>query len=471
MLLHVPQDPTVTLKVWFKVGSQDDPAGKQGLALLTGHLISEASTTRHDYDLILEKLYPLASGYSIRVDREMTVLTGRTHRDNLDGFYGLFTDAYLRPAFKQQDFDRLKSNTLNFLKNTLRYQSDEELAKATLYGFVFEGTPYAHPPEGTVKSVESITLEDVKAFYRRHYSASNARVALGGGYDPELVARFEATLDELPPGAPEPTPAPEPPAIEGIEVLLVSKPGADASISFGFPIDVQRGQQDFYALWLANSWLGEHRNSSSRLYQVIREARGMNYGDYSYIEAFPGGGRRSVPPTHVARRGQIFEVWIRTLPNADAHFALRAAMRELKHLVDEGLSEEQFQLTRDFLAKYCLHYAETTSARLGYALDDRFYGIDDHLAQFRSAMGELTREQVNTAVRKHLRYGDLKIAVVSGDADRLRAALIADSPSPKTYERAKPEAIVVEDKEIAVFRMRVAESAVRVVSVDSVLDE
>ena len=169
VLLHVPQDPTVTLKVWFAVGSQDDPAGKQGLALLTGQLISEASTAHHDYDLILEKLYPLASGYSIRVDREMTVLTGRTHIDNLDEFYGLFTDAYLRPAFKQQDFDRLKSNTLNFLKNTLRYQSDEELAKAALYGFVFEGTPYAHPPAGTVKSVESITLEEVKAFYRRHY--------------------------------------------------------------------------------------------------------------------------------------------------------------------------------------------------------------------------------------------------------------------------------------------------------------
>ena len=62
---------------------------------------------------------------------------------------------------------------------------------------------------------------------------------------------------------------------------------------------------------------------------MIRETRGLNYGDYSYIEAYPEGGQRQMPPPNVARRQQLFEVWIRTLPNPQAHFALRAAMREL----------------------------------------------------------------------------------------------------------------------------------------------
>ena len=90
----------------------------------------------------------------------------------------------------------------------------------------------------------------------------------------------------------------DPPALDGREVLLVSKPGADASISFGFPIDLSRGERDFYPLWVANSWLGEHRNQSSHLFKVIREIRGLNYGDYSYIEAFPEGGSRSMPPVN-----------------------------------------------------------------------------------------------------------------------------------------------------------------------------
>jgi len=56
--------------------------------------------------------------------------------------------------------------------------------------------------------------------------------------------------------------------------VLVEKPGESTAISFGYPMDLHRGSRDFYALWLANSWLGEHRNSVSHLYQVIREVAG-----------------------------------------------------------------------------------------------------------------------------------------------------------------------------------------------------
>ena len=151
---------------------------------------------------------------------------------------------------------------------------------------------------------------------------------------------------------------------------------------------------------------------------MIREHRGLNYGDYSYIEAFPEGGHRTMPPVNVPRREQLFEIWIRTLPNDKAVFALRAALRELQSLVDHGLTEQQFELTRGFLKKYSLHFAETTSARLGYAVDDRFYGIDGegHLARFRKMMDELTLDDVNGAIKRHLQTANLKIAIVTGDA-------------------------------------------------------
>ncbi len=125
VLLQVEDDPTVTFKVWFKVGSQNDPRGKEGLASLTASVLSEGSTKNNTYEEILRKLYPLASGYGVDVDREMTVLSGRTHRDNLEAFRALFSDAYLRPAFTQADFDRIRTDALNYLENELRYSSDE----------------------------------------------------------------------------------------------------------------------------------------------------------------------------------------------------------------------------------------------------------------------------------------------------------------------------------------------------------
>jgi zinc protease len=473
VLLQVPDDPSVTYGVWFKVGSQNDPPGKEGLASLVGEMLSQGSTKKNKYEDILKKLYPLASSYEVRVDKEMTTIGGRTHKDNLDRFYELFTDAFLQPAFTPEDFERIKSDQLNYLTNTLRYSSDEELAKATLHAFVFGGTPYQNPPQGTVDGLTSVTLDDVKAFYAKYYTRDNAVVALGGGYSKDQLAKFEKAVKSLPAGKSAPIPAPAPASIRGHQAMLVSKPGADATICFGFPIDLHRGEKDFYALWIANSWLGEHRNSSSHLYNVIRESRGLNYGDYSYIEVFPEGGNRRHPPTNVGRRQQIFEVWIRTLKNDKAQFALRAAMRELKDLVDNGMTQDEFELTRDFLTNYSLHFAETTSTRLGYAVDDQFYGMSQsHLEQFRKMMQSLTLADVNAAIRKHLQYNNVKIAMVTGEAEAMQKALAADTPSPITYgDVQKPQAILDEDKQIATFPLGIAAADIKVVPVEQIFQK
>lgn len=472
VLLEVPDDPTVSVTIWFEAGSRNDPSGKEGLAYLTGRMIAEGSTSENSFEEILQKLYPLASEYSVRVDKEMTTVTGRTHRDNVDAYFDLLTEAFLKPAFDPADLERVRSDAVNYLENTLRYASDEELGKAALHEFVFAGTSYAHPTRGTVQGLQSITLDDVREFYRTHYTRDNVVVALGGGFDGVLAARLEASVTGLPSGAAEESDTLEVEPINGTSVVLVSKPDADTSISFGFPIDVRRGERDFYALWIANSWLGEHRNSTSHLYQVIRGARGMNYGDYSYIEAFPSGGRRSMPPVNVARNHQLFEVWIRTLPDEHAHFAFRAALRELASLVDNGMTDQQFEITRAFLKKYVMHFAETTRARLGYAVDDVFYGIDGegHLARFVEMMDQLTVEDVNAAIKKHLRYHDLKIAMVTGDAEGLSAALASDIPSPMSYASEKSAEILAEDKEIAVFPLGIDPEAIRIVAVEDMFE-
>ena len=472
VLMPVPSEPTIAFSIGFGVGSQDDPPGKEGLAYLTGEMIADASTEANAYADILDALYPIASGYSARVDKEVTTVTGRTHRDNTDVFFGLLSDAYLRPAFDAADFERIKNDAINYLENALRYASDEELGKAALTQLVFAGTRYAHPVVGTVEGLRSITIEDVVEFYTLHYTAANATLGLAGGYDDTLIARFEATLAELPDGTVQPDPVIEPATWEGSEVVLIDKPDADASISFGYPISVRRGERDFYALWVANSWLGEHRNQAGRLFNVIRGARGLNYGNYSYIEAFPEGGQRFMPPVNVARKHQIFEVWIRTLPNAQAHFALRAAVKELRDLVDGGMTEEEFELTRSFLDKYVLHFAKTTSERLGYAVDDRFYAVPEpgHLRRFREVLAELTVEDVNAAIARHLRFDNLKIAFVTGDAESIRDALVENASSRIEYESPMSQALLDEDDFIAELVLDISADQATIVPIDEIFE-
>jgi zinc protease len=466
--LPVPSDPTVSFRILFNTGSQDDPPGKEGLAAITASMLSEGSTRKHSYGKILDLLFPLAGGYGSNVSVETTVVAGRIHKDNLTAYYPILTEALLEPAFEQPDLDRLKSQTLNSLENTLRYASDEELGKAVLYTTIFAGTPYGHIPEGLIQSVRNIQLDDVRKFYQRHYTRRNVVLGIGGCYDEALVSKLCADLGRLPSGNPAAAPPPSPKPIDGMHVTIVEKKDIPATtISIGFPIDVLRGQKPWYALAVANSWLGEHRNPASHLYQVIRESRGLNYGDYSYIENFPNAGARQMPPANVGRRRQIFEIWVRPVPNDARLFAFRAAIRELKRLSSEGITQSEFEAARNFLGKYVMHYAETTMDRLGYALDDRFYGVPgSHLEIFRERLAGMTREEVNQAVAQYLPYGNMEIVFVTDSAQALKDALVHDTPSPIKYPTPKPPAILEEDEKIAAFPISVKAENVRIVPVE-----
>ena len=224
----------------------------------------------------------------------------------------------------------------------------------------------------------------------------------------------------------------------GISVEIVEKETRATAISFGHPIAVNRSHPDFAALYLARTWLGEHRSSTSHLYQRIRELRGMNYGDYAYIEAFPRGMFQFFPDPNLARRAQLFEVWIRPVVPENAPMALRIALHELRQLIANGLSQADFEATRDYLMKNVFVMTATQNQQLGYALDSEWYKIPEFTAYMRDKLKALTLADVNAAVRKHLSGTDLQVVIITKDAKGLADTLLADTPSTIHYDA--PEA-------------------------------
>lgn len=484
--------PSVNFNIWLNVGSQNDPEGKEGLAYITAQMVAQGSTENNSYSDILNKLYPIASSYGIKVDKEMTSFRAITHPDNLEKFYPLMTDALLKPAFKEEDFNRIVQNTIQSIEKTLRYSSDEELAKAALMQEIFKDTPYEHLTMGSVQSLNSITIEDVKNFYNEYY-VGDFNIGLAGSFDESLPNRMHSDLlgtefDEEGNAKPEKIAEGshimkgdnQPPIntkkIEGLNFYLIEKDAISTPISFGFPIDLTRGDEDYYALDLFRSWFGEHRNQSSHLYQVIREARGINYGDYAYIEAFLNGGSLRMPDPNNPRREQIFQVWIRSVPHEVRHFSLRAAMRELKMVVDSGMSKENFESTKQFLYKYALHYAPTLADRLGYQIDSEFYGVEDNgefIKHYRNKIKNLTLEQVNAAIKKYIQYDNVLVAAVTKDAEKFKKNLIEDNPSPikEWYSSEKSDEIYEEDELIATFPLEVKAENVTIVPVDEMFEK
>jgi zinc protease len=475
--LPEPESPYIAFNIWVKAGSQNDPAGKEGLAALTAELLADGSTTEDSYEQILKKLYPMAAGYGVSTDKEMTTFTGRVHKDNLEEYYTLLKNALLQPAFSEEDFERVKSQTLNFLERGRRYNRDEELSKELLFWMAYEGTPYEHPEEGYVETVESITLDDVRAFYDEYYVRNNILVGVGGGYPDGFAAQVRADLDMLPEGEVAMVEAPQPVTPEGVKVLIVDKETKSTPISFGFPTTLTRGEDDFYAMMTANSWFGEHRNSFSHLYQVIRDDRGMNYGDYSYIEAFPLGYTTQQPPVNAARRSHLFEVWIRPISltepgnlHSRSLFATRAAMRELEDLAQNGMTEETFESSRKFLHNYTQKYGTTISRRLAYAVDDEFYGVagDGFLASIRPELADLTLDEVNQAIRTHLQTNNMWVVFITDDAEGMKELLLSGEPTLITYAAPKPDELLEEDKEIAAFPIPVEEDDITILGIEEV---
>lgn len=473
MILIKNDSPLIAFRIMFRTGSAFDQKGKEGLASLTAALMTEGATQKNEYQKILEMLYPMAASYTSHVDKEMTVIRGVVHKDYVDPYYLLLRDAILAPGFKQDDFDRLKTDQVNAVARTLRYNDDEELGKEVLRDEIYKDQPYGHPNEGTVKAASSITLNDVKNFYNQQFTQKNVIIGIAGNYPDSIVSQIKKDFGSMPAGtqanATEKIPAPK--EISGIHAVLIEKDTPATAISFGFPINVNRSNEDFYPLLIMNAWLGQHRNSFAHLYQVMRETRGLNYGDYSYIEWFAVGGRTMLPFPNFARQQQIFEIWIRPVQNQNRHFALRQAVRELQKLIDNGMTAVEFETSRNFLLNYNVNLAQSNSDQIGYALDDRFYGLDKpYLEKIKSRLSTIKLEEVNAAIKKHLNAKNMVIVAVTKDAETFKDALSQNKPSPITYESPKPAAVLEEDKEIINYPINIPAENIRIFPVDQLFE-
>jgi zinc protease len=462
--------PLVSIRVVFLTGSASDAAGKPGAAALTAAMLARGGTRAMTYKQILDALFPMAVSVDEQVDKQMVVFSATTHADNLEAFYKIFRDMLLDPGWRTEDLDRLRDDAINFLRVSLRGNNDEELGKEVLYNEIYAGHPYGHHNAGAVAALQGMTIEDLKRFYLTRFTRKNLILGVAGGYPRNFLARMRADFSKLPNMAPPALELTVPERNRAPRMVMVEKDTRAVAYSLGFPIDVTRGHPDYPALLVAQSYLGQHRMSGGRLFSRLREARGLNYGDYAYIEYFPRGMFQFEPDPNLARSQQIFQIWIRPVDPSTAHFALRLALYEFDKLVREGLDRESFERTRNFLMKYAKLLIKTKDAELGYAIDSRFYQIPGYVAYLKAALEKLTREEVNRAIAKHLGGGNFTIVAVARNCASLQSKLLEEAPSPMTYNSPKPPALLEEDKTVSIWKIGLKPGNARIIDAGTVFE-
>jgi len=471
-LVPAPSSPLVAFRIQIRCGSINDPPGKEGLNALTAMTIGQGGTEELSYREVTDRLYPMAATIGAQADREVTTFIGNVHRDHLKAYDDLLSGVLLRPRFDASDFKRSRDDLIAEIETNLRGNDDENLGKAGLNRMLYDGHPYNQLDIGTVQGLKSITLDDVKAHYRKYYTQGNVVLGVAGGYPDALIASLQKDFASLPAGAPPLPKLPKPRPLKGLEILFIDKAAPATAVSIGCPIDVTRSDKDFYALMVANSYLGEHRTFNGRLMNKLRGERGLNYGDYSYIENFIQEGGSTFPLPNIPRRQQFFSIWVRPVEHPNALFALRQAVRELKRLVEAGLGPQDFEASRTFVLNYSRLWTQNLSRRLGCQMDSEFYRTGFFIDRIQEELPRLRVEDVNAAVKRHLQVANLAVAIVTENAAGMRDALLSGKPTPITYQTpTTDETLLREDKEIESFPLPVNRERVRIVKAQELFEK
>ncbi|HET7707220.1 MAG TPA: pitrilysin family protein [Thermoanaerobaculia bacterium] len=450
------QAPLITIRVMVTHGSTSEPQGKDGLAGLTAEMITDGGYRTASGTMTKEQLAELTMPWGSGA-RPTTFPAARTTTFFFTApreVIGRYVRDVLRPMlneplFEADELDRLKNERLSAI-TALRTTDLENLGLAAIDQYVLAGTSYEHDVIGTQASIPGLTRDDVIAFYRDHYRPENIIVGISTT-DQAIVDQVKAAVRSVNRDAttpPPPAPVAKPAAFTGRHAVVIEEPNAPAaSVHAGFPISVSRTDADFWPLYVANVYLGTHRDSFGQLYQKIREERGYNYGDYSYVEYWAGRPSALFQLFNQPREQQYFSLWVRPVKHEHAVHMMKAVTYELDQMVRNGLTAEQVEASKNKARVLYLNLAETVPRLISARVDDAFYGMEGRgfLDSYLQNIDRVSAEQVNAAIRRHLRPDNVKYVVVTSTAfvqptvDQLRgnAAVFGKTFADYEFTQAK----------------------------------
>lgn len=264
--------PLVAMEYAFAGGAAQDPPDKPGVGHLVASLLDEGAGDLSS-KTFRERMERRAIELSFTIQRDRLRGSLRMLREHSGEAFGLLRLALTSPRFDADDVERIRSQILAHLRRNST--NPNALAGREFLKLAFGDHPYGHPSHGTLESVPTIRIDDLKDYVRRVVARDKLKITVVGDIEPAALAKMlDQTFGSLPAKG-DLTPVPDIIAAKPPQKAFVPLDVPQTVVMFGGP-GVKRHNPDFMAAYINNHILGGG-SLSSRLYREVREKRGLAY--------------------------------------------------------------------------------------------------------------------------------------------------------------------------------------------------
>ncbi len=381
-----PTNPTVVVSGYLEVGSRDEPPEQAGLASFTASALSRG-TVHRTFDQIYEEVESVGASFGISAGVHSTGFGAKCLAEDLPRILDVLADVLRHPVFPAKEVDKLRGEIITDLEE--RAHDTRRMAALTFRELAYPpGHPYGRSVDGYIETISPLQADDLRNFYRAHYSPRGMVIVLVGAVEAEraveMVERAFGDWDGPAPNRPSLPPVAPP---EEVRQKFVPIPGkTQTDIVLGYP-GPARTDPDFLDAVVCNTILGVF-GMMGRLGDKVRDEEGLAYYSYSRVE----GGRGPGPWTVIAG-----------VNPANVERALESIRAEIRRISQEPVPPDELADSQAFLTGSLPLRLETSDGVARAILEMERYGLGlDYLQRYSDLIWAITPERVLAVARRYL---------------------------------------------------------------------
>jgi predicted Zn-dependent peptidase len=380
---EMPHAQSATFGLWTAVGGRHEPERHNGISHFIEHMLFKG-TRRRTARQIGQEVEAVGGYLNATTTHDHTVYYGAAPADHFNRLSAVLCDMYLEPRFSPVDIRRERG----VIAEEIQMYQDEpaDLVQELLWEELWPGHALGRPLTGTLESIATLKRDDFLKYRAEHYQAGNTVVSAAGRIRHEqAVERTEKLLGALAKGRRSRASKP-PESAAGMRVRIIPRETQQLHVAFAVPC-CSLHSEDRFAATLLNMLLAG--NMSSRLFQELREKRGLCYTVSSSVSHYEDTG--------------VINFYI-GLDAKNLEKALRLVGREFRRLCDETARAAELNRAKEYAigsSRMSLERTSAQSARIGYSTI--FYGEVMDAEEAHARLRAVTPEEVRRVARQSLR--------------------------------------------------------------------